>query len=81
MFAEARDELEYALESKGTTYYDEDKITAQKAVEDTIRAYNTLKDGLATEEERTDLNRRLGLRILELKAQLDALTQEDIEDH
>ncbi|KAI8913956.1 hypothetical protein DFJ77DRAFT_440844 [Powellomyces hirtus] len=81
MFSVAREELEYAQESKGTTYYDEDKEGAQKAVEETIAAYENLKSRLPTDADRADLQRRLGLRILELKAQLDALTQEDLEDH
>ncbi|KAI9105740.1 hypothetical protein DFS34DRAFT_600677 [Phlyctochytrium arcticum] len=32
MFTVARDELEYAEEAKGTTYYNEDKQTAQQVL-------------------------------------------------
>ncbi|KAJ3160655.1 hypothetical protein HDU86_000414 [Geranomyces michiganensis] len=81
MFTIAREELEYVTESKGTTYYNDDKEAAQQAVEETIAAYESLKARLPSDVERGDLQRRLGLRILELKAQLDALTAEELEDH
>ncbi|KAI9017034.1 hypothetical protein BC832DRAFT_543446 [Gaertneriomyces semiglobifer] len=75
LFAAARDELEYAEEAKGTTYYNEDRQTAQKAVEDTLAAYVQLKARLSTDAERKDVERRIGLRMAELRAQLDALTE------
>ncbi|KAJ3189229.1 hypothetical protein HDU85_002854 [Gaertneriomyces sp. JEL0708] len=77
LFAAARDELEYAEEAKGTTYYNEDRQTAQKAVEDTLAAYAQLKARLSTDAERKDVERRIGLRMAELRAQLDALTEAD----
>ncbi|KAJ3092185.1 hypothetical protein HK102_010004 [Quaeritorhiza haematococci] len=80
MFSEARDELEYAEESKGTTYYNEDKKAAQKAVEDCLAYFEAAKQQCATDAEQEDLQRRIGLRMHELRAQLDALTADDLAD-
>ncbi|KAG0249606.1 hypothetical protein DFQ27_009911 [Actinomortierella ambigua] len=79
LFMIARDELEYAEEAKGTVYYNEDKETARAAVQDCLDQYGVLMSE-CTDEQKTDVQRKIGLKIQELKAQLDALNAEELED-
>ncbi|KAF9972230.1 hypothetical protein BGZ73_004690 [Actinomortierella ambigua] len=73
------EELEYAEEAKGTVYYNDDKEAARVAVQECLDQFNTLM-GECTEEQKTDVQRKIGLKIQELKAQLDALNAEELED-
>ncbi|KAG0228809.1 hypothetical protein BGW41_003340 [Actinomortierella wolfii] len=79
LFMIARDELEYAEEAKGTVYYNEDKEAARAAVQECLDQFDSLMSE-CTEEQKTDVQRKIGLKIQELKAQLDALNAEELED-
>ncbi|KAI9204350.1 uncharacterized protein BJ171DRAFT_105431 [Polychytrium aggregatum] len=80
MFSVAREDLEYATESKGTTYYNEDKLAAQESVEACLKTYEGLIEQLPDQAQRQDVERRIGLRIQELKAQLQALNADELDD-
>ncbi|KDD76999.1 hypothetical protein H632_c44p1 [Helicosporidium sp. ATCC 50920] len=74
-FAEARDEIEYALEDAETTYFNESATTAQEAVKKTLDMYGELL-ALANEDDRARIQRSMGLKMEQLKAevkQLDSL--------
>ncbi|KAI8354927.1 hypothetical protein B0O80DRAFT_372997, partial [Mortierella sp. GBAus27b] len=75
LFMTARDELEYAEEARGTVYYNDDKEGAREAVQECLNTYdNLLKD--LNNEQKLDVQRKIGLKIMELKSQLDALNAE-----
>ncbi|ORX92136.1 hypothetical protein K493DRAFT_303549 [Basidiobolus meristosporus CBS 931.73] len=100
LFFEARDELEYATESKGSVYYNDEKAAAQEvspaqtpklltstsnlrlylqAVTECLKAYDALLERL-NEAQKNDVQRKIGLKIFELRSQLDALTHEELHD-
>ena len=79
LFADARDEIESALESKGTTYFDEDAKLAKEATKECLDKYEELlrrcgggggdeKNG-GDESERDKIRRSMGLKIEQLKAE------------
>ncbi|KAF9538895.1 hypothetical protein EC957_006042 [Mortierella hygrophila] len=78
LFMVARDELEYAEEARGSVYYNDDKETAREAVQETLDAYNVLLQDL-DDAQKLDVQRKIGLKIMELKSQLDALNAEELE--
>ncbi|KAF9583874.1 hypothetical protein BGW38_008258 [Lunasporangiospora selenospora] len=78
LFMTARDELEYAEEARGTVYYNDDKEAAKQAVLDCLNRYDDLLGDL-TDEQKLDVQRKIGLKIMELKSQLDALNAEELE--
>jgi len=78
-FMEARELLEDARESIGTTYFSEDMLEAQAAVKDTLAEYKELLSKLS-DKQREDVVRTIGLRMEELKAQEQAL-EETLNDH
>ncbi|KAI1311571.1 hypothetical protein EDD11_003423 [Mortierella claussenii] len=78
LFMTARDELEYAEEARGTVYYNDDKEAAREAVQDCLNSYNELLKEL-DDTQKLDVQRKIGLKIMELKSQLDALNTEELE--
>ncbi|KAF9426187.1 hypothetical protein BGZ94_006840 [Podila epigama] len=78
LFMVARDELEYAEEARGSVYYNDDKETARQAVQECLDTYDALLKN-CNEEQKLDIQRKIGLKILELKSQLDALNAEELE--
>nr|XP_010915078.1 uncharacterized protein LOC105040305 [Elaeis guineensis] len=71
-FAEAREEIEAALESKETVYFDEEAECAREAVKVVLDMFKGLLARLP-EKERTALQRSMGLKIEQLKAELKQL--------
>ncbi|PIN04406.1 hypothetical protein CDL12_23054 [Handroanthus impetiginosus] len=71
-FAEAREEIESALESKETVYFDEEAECARSAVNEVLEMYNGLL-GKLPESERAAIQRSMGLKIEQLKAELEQL--------
>ena len=78
LFADARDEIESALESKGTTYFDEDAKLAKEATKECLDKYEELlrrcgggdeKNARGDESERDAIRRSMGLKIEQLKAE------------
>ncbi|KAK9110560.1 hypothetical protein Sjap_018620 [Stephania japonica] len=73
-FAEAREEIEMALESKETVYFDEEAECAREAVKAVLDMFEGLL-GKMGERERAALQRSMGLKIEQLKAELQQLNE------
>ncbi|XP_042483674.1 embryogenesis-like protein [Macadamia integrifolia] len=71
-FAEAREEIEMALESKETVYFDEEAESAREAAKVVLDMFQGLLAKLP-ENERASLQRSMGLKIEQLKAELEQL--------
>lgn len=69
-------QLEYADESQGTTYYHEDRTTAEKAVNEVLTAYNDFLDALPSDDMRNEVKTKVGMKMKELKMTFDALPEE-----
>eukprot|EP00246_Nothoceros_aenigmaticus_P005722 TRINITY_DN17999_c0_g1_i1.p1 TRINITY_DN17999_c0_g1~~TRINITY_DN17999_c0_g1_i1.p1 ORF type:complete len:191 (+),score=34.83 TRINITY_DN17999_c0_g1_i1:63-635(+) len=71
-FAEARDDIEMALESKETVYFDAEAETARASVKAVLDKYESL---LARLDERNKgiVQRSMGLKMEQLKAELKQL--------
>ncbi|KAF5749243.1 hypothetical protein HS088_TW04G01208 [Tripterygium wilfordii] len=67
-FAEAREEIEMAMESKETVYFDEEAECARAAVKEVVDMFEGLL-GKLPESERAALQRSMGLKIEQLKAE------------
>lgn len=73
-FAEAREEIESALESKETVYFDEEAECARAAVQEVLSLYEGLLAKLP-EDEKGAIQRSMGLKIEQLKAELAQLDE------
>lgn len=73
-FAEAREEIELAAESKETVYFNEEAETAKKAVNEVLELFNNLLARLP-ESERGALQRSMGLKMEQLKAEVAQLNE------
>ncbi|KAK4519162.1 uncharacterized protein ATC70_009394 [Mucor velutinosus] len=76
LFSAAKNELEYADESQGTTYYHEDLATAEKAVNEVLTAYNDFLEALPSDDMRNEVKTKVGMKMKELKMTFDALPEE-----
>ncbi|PON96282.1 hypothetical protein TorRG33x02_078710 [Trema orientale] len=73
-FAEAREEIEMAMESKETVYFDEEAECARAAVKEVLDLFEGLLAKLP-ESEKAALQRSMGLKIEQLKAELQQLDE------
>lgn len=73
-FAEAREEIEMALESKETVYFDEEAECARAAVKEVLDLFEGLLEKLP-EKEKGVVQRSMGLKIEQLKAELAQLNE------
>lgn len=73
-FAEAREEIEMALESKETVYFDEEAECARAAVKKVLDMFEGLLAKLP-DKEKGALQRSMGLKIEQLKAELAQLNE------
>ncbi|KAL2242300.1 uncharacterized protein LOC105158897 [Sesamum indicum] len=73
-FAEAREEIESAMESKETVYFNEEAECARAAVSEVLEMYQGLLKKLP-ESERAAIQRAMGLKIEQLKAELEQLNE------
>ncbi|KAF8026726.1 hypothetical protein BT93_F3258 [Corymbia citriodora subsp. variegata] len=71
-FAEAREEIEMAMESKETVYFDEEAECARAAVKEVVDRFEGLLRRLP-EAEKAALQRSMGLKMEQLKAELEQL--------
>ncbi|XP_021284028.1 uncharacterized protein LOC110416367 [Herrania umbratica] len=71
-FAEAREEIEMAMESKETVYFNEEAECARAAVQEVLNMFEGLL-GKLPESEKSALQRSMGLKIEQLKAELQQL--------
>jgi len=72
LFVEARDEIEFTKEDIGTTYFNDAFQDAKKLVDETISEYRKLLDSL-NGDEKGKLQRSMGMKMEQLKAELDHL--------
>ncbi|XP_030465377.1 embryogenesis-like protein [Syzygium oleosum] len=73
-FAEAREEIEMAMESKETVYFDEEAECARAAVKEAVDRFEGLLRRLP-EAEKGALQRSMGLKMEQLKAELEQLNE------
>ncbi|XP_010471179.1 PREDICTED: uncharacterized protein LOC104751010 [Camelina sativa] len=73
-FAEAREEIEMAMDSKETVYFNEEAECARAAVTEVLELFEGLL-GKVTEKEKASLQRSMGLKIEQLKAELQQLNE------
>ncbi|XP_018633821.1 embryogenesis-like protein [Nicotiana tomentosiformis] len=73
-FAEAREEIESAMESKETVYFNEEAECARAAVKEVLDLYYGLLENLS-ESEKGVIQRSMGLKIEQLKAELEQLNE------
>ncbi|KAJ9166856.1 hypothetical protein P3X46_021552 [Hevea brasiliensis] len=71
-FAEAREEIQMAMESKETVYFNEEAECARTAVKEVLDMFEGLL-GKLPESEKAALQRSMGLKIEQLKAELQQL--------
>ncbi|XP_021902588.1 uncharacterized protein LOC110818135 [Carica papaya] len=71
-FVEAREEIEMAMESKETVYFNEEAECARAAVKEVVELFEGLL-GKLPESEKTAIQRSMGLKIEQLKAELQQL--------
>ena len=71
-FAEAREEIDVAMDSKETVYFNEEAQSARDAVTLVLDKYNGLLDRLP-EADKGTLQRSMGLKMEQLKAELEQL--------
>ena len=73
-FAEAREEIEFAREDAETVYFNESAGEARKAVNEVLDRWRELLAKVA-EEEQAKLQRSMGLKLEQLKAELKELDE------
>ncbi|CAE5963811.1 unnamed protein product [Arabidopsis arenosa] len=73
-FAEAREEIEMAMDAKETVYFNEEAECARAAVAEVLEMFEGLL-GKVTEKEKASLQRSMGLKIEQLKAELQQLNE------
>ncbi|XP_065882085.1 embryogenesis-like protein [Euphorbia lathyris] len=71
-FAEAREEIEMAMESKETVYFNEEAECARAAVKEVLDMFEGLL-GKLPEGQKGALQRSMGLKIEQLKAEIQQL--------
>mmetsp|Transcript_2843 Transcript_2843/g.11204 ORF Transcript_2843/g.11204 Transcript_2843/m.11204 type:complete len:189 (-) Transcript_2843:146-712(-) len=71
-FAEAREEIEAAMEAVGTTYFNEEAEYAKEVTEKTLGMYYELCEEMDP-EERAATQRAMGMKMEQLKAELKQL--------
>ncbi|KAJ1772723.1 hypothetical protein IW140_002577 [Coemansia sp. RSA 1813] len=74
----AKDEMDFAEESRNSVYYNDDKKAAHEAVEEMTSAYNGLLDRLS-EKDKSSVDMSIGMKIKEIQTAYDIMTQSDLE--
>ncbi|XP_072043302.1 uncharacterized protein [Amphiura filiformis] len=73
-FMEAKEYLDDAKDSMDSVYFDEDMKDAEDAIQETLNMYQDLI-GRLNEEQKQNVTRTIGLKMEELKAQLDMIKE------
>eukprot|EP00879_Flechtneria_rotunda_P010502 GHRR01010978.1.p1 GENE.GHRR01010978.1~~GHRR01010978.1.p1 ORF type:complete len:139 (+),score=35.66 GHRR01010978.1:253-669(+) len=73
-FAEAREEIEFAREDAETVYFNESTAEARQAVQEVLGRWQSLLQKLPQEEQQR-LQRSMGLKMEQLKAELKELDE------
>ncbi|KAJ2785378.1 hypothetical protein H4R18_000589 [Coemansia javaensis] len=75
----ARDEMDFAEDSRNSVYYNDDKKAAHDAVEEMAAAYAGLLGRLGA-ADRAAVEQRIGMRIKEIQSAYEVMTMQDLED-
>ncbi|KAJ2852028.1 hypothetical protein IWW36_000607 [Coemansia brasiliensis] len=75
----AKDEMDFAMESRNSVYYNEDKKAAHEAVDEMAQAYAKLLDRLSAADKQV-VETRIGMKIKEIQSAYEIMTLSDIED-
>ncbi|KAI8319559.1 hypothetical protein GQ54DRAFT_32992 [Martensiomyces pterosporus] len=75
----AKDEMDFAEESRNSVYYNDDKMAAHEAVEEMAAAYNELLERLGAEDKES-VKTRIGMKIKEIQSAYEIMTLNDLED-
>lgn len=78
-FVEAREEIEYALEEEGTVYFEEEVTMAREIADDALKMWRELIDDLPDDAQRTELQRSMGMKMEQLKAESQLLFDRLVE--
>ena len=73
LFVEAREEIENAMESVGSTYFNEDAEHARDATRAATEAYEALLASLSDDDARGAMKRSMGMKFEQLRGELAAL--------
>ena len=73
LFVEAREEIENAMESVGSTYFNEDAEHARDATRAATEAYEALLASLPDDDARGAMKRSMGMKFEQLRGELAAL--------
>ncbi|KAJ2215563.1 hypothetical protein EV180_006057, partial [Coemansia sp. RSA 518] len=73
------DEMDFALESRNSVYYNDDKAAAHEAVDEMTEAYNSLL-GRLTDADKRSIEMRIGMKIKEIQSAYEIMTLNDLED-
>ncbi|KAJ1801723.1 hypothetical protein LPJ59_000014 [Coemansia sp. RSA 2399] len=74
----AKDEMDFAEESRNSVYYNDDKKAAQEAVDELTNTYNGLLDRLG-EQDKSSVDMSIGMKIKEIQTAYEIMTQNDLE--
>ncbi|KAJ2482641.1 hypothetical protein IWW56_000983 [Coemansia sp. RSA 2131] len=75
----AKDEMDFAQESRNSVYYNDDKKAAHEAVDEMTEAYNSLL-GRLTDADKRSIEMRIGMKIKEIQSAYEIMTLNDLED-
>ena len=78
-FVEAREEIEYALEEEGTVYFEEEVTMAREIADDALKMWRELIADLSDDAQRTELQRSMGMKMEQLKAESQLLFDRLVE--
>lgn len=71
LFVEARLTIEDCNDAANTKYFDEEADTAKEAVEEAVKEFQTLIGDLDDEDQKTRVLRGNGLKVEQLKGELE----------
>ncbi|KAG1662068.1 hypothetical protein FOA52_005315 [Chlamydomonas sp. UWO 241] len=80
LFVEARDEIEFAAEDSETTYFNDSVEEAKKVVDECVGKFDALVARLPGDEA-SKLQRSMGLKMQQLKAEFEILRKTHLEEH
>ncbi|KAL6765129.1 hypothetical protein V8C86DRAFT_3128282 [Haematococcus lacustris] len=79
LFSEAREEIEYAKEEAETVYFNESVAEARRVTEACLARWDALVARLP-DDERSKLQRSMGLKMEQLKAEFDLVAKLHLEE-
>lgn len=78
LFVAAREDIEFAQDAQGTTYFNEEAEVARDSVDEAVAVFEQIKDSL-DEKARVDFEQGNGLKVEQLIQELEIVM--DADDH